>query len=252
MAGSRLFPNHQRTPSLRGSLIRYYSNGQWLLRAWPRKTGTPKSLKIRNQNNWFRGAVQMAKRVPAPYLASAKQMALDTGLYPKDPIMASMAGNLYEVVLEDGTTIPKWIPKVHKAVFTGCRLRLTTPVALVAGVLTPVPWSFVDIDTSGFFDAAEPTRISIPTGVNVIQLHFQVWTVDTVNTANQIFIRDAGGNALAGYQSGGTPLLKIPISTGPIATAPGLWYEAEIITFENRNLLSGVLTHFSVDVLDTS
>lgn len=250
MAGTRLFPNHQRTPSLRGSLLRYYSNGQWLVRAWPRKTGKPKSLKVQRQNNWFRDAVQLAKRLPAPYQELAKEMALDTGLYPKDPLMASMAGNLYEVVLEDGTTVEKWIPQVHPIVFTGCRLLRTSNLAIASGVDTDIPWQQAALDTAGFFDPADPTLITIPTGVNVVSLDCGLNANSTSNTFWRMAIVLNGAGIMA--QFAGSPVAnhRATLSTGPIAVAPGLQFRATLLLNLSTTLWQASGTFLSLTVLD--
>lgn len=250
MAGTRLFPNHQRTPSLRGALTRYYSQGQWRVRAWPRKRGTPKSLKVRNQNNWFRDAVQLAKRLPATYIADSKQVALDTGLYPKDPLMSAMAGNLYEIVLEDGTVIPKWVPKVHPTMFTGARLELNVNQTIPAVTSHPVAWEKVPLDIAGFFDPTVPTRLTIPTGVNVVELNFNYWMGAGSNSVSAAWIDLSGAGATVRLDFAAQGTLIGGVASGPIAVAPGLFFEAFLFTNIARTLSALLATNFTVNVLD--
>lgn len=250
MAGTRLWPNHQRTPSLRGSLTRYYSNGQWLVRAWPRKRGTPKSLKVRNQNNWFREAVQLAKRVPASHIELSKQQALDSGLYPKDPLMSAMAGNLYELVLEDGTIIEKWVPKVHPIVFTGCRLLRTSTLLLTAGVLTTIPWQSAALDTAGFFDPAVPTDIVIPTGVNVVEMFAGMSASDTGATYSSLRLLLLGAGYIGFTDLGSSITHRQTTSSGPIAVAPGLTFQCQVRIDIASTLQVDQSMFFSCNVLD--
>ena len=46
--------------------------------------------------------------------------------------------------------------------FDGCRLRHTSALTVPSSVLTFVPFSTVSFDTSGYFNPADPTKITIP------------------------------------------------------------------------------------------
>lgn len=54
--------------------------------------------------------------------------------------------------------------------FKGCFLAQNAGQSLPAGTYTALSFNAVVYDTDGFYDAAEPTRITIPAGVKKIRL----------------------------------------------------------------------------------
>lgn len=49
-----------------------------------------------------------------------------------------------------------------------------------------VPWNAVEYDTDGFWNIAQPTRITIPEGVNKVRLRGQI-NLTSVNTAHSVY-----------------------------------------------------------------
>lgn len=250
MARTRLIPQSQRTPSLSGGIIRYYDRGRWLTRSWPRKRGKPKSLKVQNQNQWFKDTVQLLKFAPERQQRIAIDLARDTGLYPHDVMMLAAAGNLYELINPDGSVFPKWVPKVNKAVFTGARLLRTSNMALAAGVNTQIPWQSAALDTAGFWDIGDPTKLTIPTGVNVVELFAGIDADDTSLTFRTVLIEMSGAGQIARQDGDQTGNFRTTTSTGPIAVAPGISFTARVFSSQARNILATQKTYFSLNVLD--
>jgi len=252
MAKTRLVPNHQLTPALRGALVRYYSRGQWLAQSWPKKRGTPKSLKVQNQNNWFRDMVQLMKYAPERQQVIARQMAEKTGKYPHDIMMMAAAGNVYDIILPDGSTLEPYKPKVEKITMQGFRLRRTTPLNLAAGATTPIPWEIADIDTAGFWDISNPTQITIPTGVNAIFLHSQWLGPITAAAYNYIFIGTPTPTYYGVTYFPTTTGIRNSASTGVISVAPGLPFEVSLLSGVAQTLTPNQGSNFSGFVLDAS
>lgn len=77
------------------------------VRAWPKKTGTPKSALQRWWNDWFRQANFLAKYTDGMSAARAIELTKGTGLYPRDIILRAMRGRLLFLTDETGKT---WYP----------------------------------------------------------------------------------------------------------------------------------------------
>jgi hypothetical protein len=252
MAKTRLVPNHQLTPALRGALVRYYSRGQWLVQSWPKKRGTPKSLKVQNQNNWFRDMVQLMKYAPERQQIIARQMAEGTGKYPHDIMMMAAAGNVYEIVLPDGSILEKYQPEVKPAVFTGCRLLRTSSLALPASTSLPIPWQSAALDTAGFWDIGDPTKITIPTGVNVVELFGGVEASDGAASFQTLRIWMSGPGYIGRFDTANQNNFRQQVFTGPIAVAPGITFRLEPYCTQARTIMANQQTFLSLNVLDAS
>lgn len=250
MARTKLIPQSQRTPSLRGGIIRYYDRGRWLTRAWPRKRGKPKSLKVQNQNQWFKDTVRLLKFAPERQQRIAIDLARDTGLYPHDVMMLAAAGNLYEIVMPDGSVLPPYKPKVHKAVFQGARLQLTSTQAYSPAAFHFIAWDQAAIDTAGFFDLAAPTLLTIPTGVNVVEFTFNMLGDVEAGTTYQYAIQNAAGGDIARQWTTTNNRIWANLSTGPVAVVAGQQFRCGLAGPNASNILANAITHFSVTILD--
>jgi uncharacterized protein YaiE (UPF0345 family) len=105
--------------------------------------------------------------------------------------------------------------------------KLTADFTLAAP-RTPVPWQDVDYDTSGFWSAGNPSRLTIPAGVKKVRLHtnlqFASATFTSATNAFVNFLKNGSnnfrGNGLAsntsGYQDSGFTAVSgvIPVVAG--------------------------------------
>lgn len=111
--------------------------------------------------------------------------------------------------------------------FRGAMAKLTADFTLAAPP-TPVPWQDVDYDTSGFWSAGSPSRLTIPAGVKKVRLHanLQFASATFTSAANTFinFLKNGSnsfrGNGLAsntsGYQDSGFTAVSgvIPVVAG--------------------------------------
>lgn len=83
--------------------------------------------------------------------------------------------------------------------FSGALLALSAEVTLTAGVNTTLDWAAGAYDTDGFFSAANPSRLTVPSGVNYVILRAQVRWDSTADDMRQALIFKNGSPAYAGY-----------------------------------------------------
>ncbi len=144
--------------------------GQIRVRAWPRKRGPPKSEKVRRQNTWFKEANELAKVIEPTQQNLAIAMTLGTGLYPRDLILKQMSGGMYELITDDGQVIPARKRFRGPKVFQGLILQLTANAVLTINIVNTIVWPLPVLDTDGFWNAGDPTKITIPAGIDVVTL----------------------------------------------------------------------------------
>lgn len=65
------------------------------VRKWPRKRGTPKSALQRWWIDWFKQANKLAKYADGASQARAIEITKNSGMYPRDILLAAMRGRLY-------------------------------------------------------------------------------------------------------------------------------------------------------------
>lgn len=228
MGRIRLIPNKQRIPSLRGHYIRYYSNGQWLVRSWPRPTGKPKSLAVQNQNNWFKGIRALLKYAPAVERINATDGDHKTGLYPDDVMMRAAAGNMYRMIDENGVEYLPNKPKVTPVAFQGFRLYRTTNQSLLAATANTMVWEAAANDTGGYWDPASPSIITIPTNVEAMVFWSSLHTNFVAATSWFHYIESVTGTPYAMDYLQTNNSYRAPISSGPIGVVPGLQFHVKM------------------------
>ncbi len=85
----------KRGPSYSGKFMIDTVRGVLRVRKWPRKRGTPKSALQRWWIDWFRQANLLAKYVDAASARRAIEITANSGMYPRDVLLAAMRGRLY-------------------------------------------------------------------------------------------------------------------------------------------------------------
>lgn len=81
------------------------------IRKWPKKRGRAKSESQRFWIDWFKQANLLAKYADAMSVARAKEITANTGMYPRDIMLAAMRGRLYTWVDQNGW---RWYPVAAK------------------------------------------------------------------------------------------------------------------------------------------
>ncbi len=85
----------KRGPSYSGKFMIDTVRGVLRVRKWPRKRGTPKSALQLWWIDWFRQANLLAKYVDAASARRAIEITANSGMYPRDVLLAAMRGRLY-------------------------------------------------------------------------------------------------------------------------------------------------------------
>lgn len=172
--GNRSNPKRLRHPKLSNALIVDSYRGQARVRSWPRKTGKPRSPAVRQQNDWLRASAFMWKVIPASQQKAAAEYAKGTGLYPRDVFTMALSGSLFDLQFEDGSTLLFRRQYVEKKVFQGCILRLTANQSMTQGVANFISWPTPILDTSGWYNPANPDRLTVPGSVAVASFNLGV------------------------------------------------------------------------------
>lgn len=224
--------------------------GQVRLRAWPRKRGTPKSAAVRRQNAWFKDANQLAKVLEPTQMNLAIAMTKGTGLYPRDLLLKQMSGGMYALITDDGQEIPPRKRFRETIMFQGVILQLLSTQPLVTGLLTVITFPLPLLDTLGFWNPAEPTRVTIPAGINVVKIDAG-WQgdVSTPNQREQIMIFKNGSpyRNQQGF-SVSTPAQTVVMGSDHVVA--GDFFELKIACPLAQSAKGTRLTFLTLNVLD--
>ncbi len=239
-------------PGLIGKFMVDTYRGQIRVRAWPRKRGTPKSEEVRDQNLWFTQANKLAKRIDPSQQALAIEMTRGTGMYPRDLLIGQQAGGIYDVIEADGTN-PQYRRYFRDTImFQGAILELTADQAVPAGVFTTIVWTLPVIDTAGFWNAGQPTRLTIPEGIEVVGVSagwestINIGAPDTSARIIRNGAEEARNQAKAAGFGAMTP------SKGAISVSKDDFLEFEIFSAVNAFTKGDQRTFFTLQVLQAT
>lgn len=247
--GTRSDPNKQRFPALRGRIIIDTYRGQMRTRSWPRKTGTPKSATVRALNTWFTAANRLAKRVLPTQQALAIDQAKGTGLYPRDLLVKSIYGGMFDMATEDGRLIQHRLFQVEDRVFNGARLEIKSAIAIVGGVGKILSWPLPVLDTAGFWNVLAPTRLTIPNGVTVVEVVFCWTSTGSIgdNRSAATIIITPGAFWFEGQSADG--VVAVGCSTGPMPVSAGDFFEFQAFSAISTGVRTEGSTFATLNVL---
>jgi len=103
----------RRHPAFKGRVVVDTFRGVIRVRAWPkpRRALNARSAAIVNMNRWFKEANFLAKYVPTDDQVIARALAAGTPQYPRDLLIAAMAGSLVPGIdVADGTSYERTTP----------------------------------------------------------------------------------------------------------------------------------------------
>lgn len=238
--------------SLRGVLMVDSVRGTMRARAWPRKRGKPKAAVTLAWNQWFRDAAKVAKFIDAKQTITAMDETRNTGLYPRDVIFRAMSVGIADLVLPNGQ-IYQHGPQVRfKIMFQGVIFRSAATLSLVSNVVTIIQWPLPTIDTHGFWSSAAPTRITIPDGVEIVQITTGFASTAAVSgrLTTQILLNGAILKALVNTNSAGTT--GQICNSGPLVVQPGDWLEIRFFSASGMTLRTDGSVYAALNVLQTT
>ena len=242
-------PRRQRFPSLSGKLILYDDRGQLVARSWPRKRGRPKSKWVRVQNAWFKEAGRLVKHAPASQQLLAMNATRNLGLLWRDVLTRTISEGIFDFTLPDGRLIQHRRPFLENVVFQGAILKLTSPFSLPAGVRTTIEWPLPVLDTFGFWDPAQPTRLTIPPGPDVVSLSAGwVSTLDLGTNLTNLLIRKNGLEVSRQAQTE-TGFPGCGVGYGALDVVAGDFFDVAIFTSKATAAQVNERTFFTLNVL---
>lgn len=242
-------PTRQRFPGITDRVIVDTYRGQVRFRSWPRKRGPKATPKQRIWRDWFTDATQSIKYAHSQQVDQAINMAKGTGLYPRDILMKALASGFFDAIDEDGVFIRKrwdfWIPIMFQGVFS----NLTSNLVVPASTLVQVQWPLPVLDTLSFWNAAQPTRFTIPEHVQVVQLNLALMSTATVAGTKVMYVRKNGTTLIARTAWASTSRFSQTMQTSPLVVSQGDYFEAEAYSASGATLQAGDAAAFSLNVL---
>ena len=224
--------------------------GQLRVRAWPRKRGRPTSQVTRDQNKWFKEANEIARKVEPTQMNLAIEMTKGTGLYPRDLLLRQQAGGIYEVVFEDGTS-PQYRRTFRETVvFQGIICDKTATQLVPVGGFHQIIWTLPILDTAGFWNAGAPDRLTIPAGINVIELvgRWRATTGGGRSEQNLVLYKNGAFTESTVAEVVNTPAATI--SSGPVMVVTGDFFELRLNTTVARTVNVYPFSGLTLNVLD--
>lgn len=243
-------PRRQRAPRIQGGVVVDSFRGTLRVRKWPRKRGPSKSEAVRRQNEWFKGAIDLAKRVDPRQQALAIAMTKGTGLYPRDLLVKSMAGGIIDIIEADGSNPQPGRRFRETKVFQGCILQLTSNITFTANIALFPSWPTPVKDTLGFWDISAPTEIKIPAGVNVVELVGQIAVSPDPGSFDLHIARISDGLVVAADNSDTWLQMGMSCQTGPMVVTAGDRFRLRGVTAVTRSTTLSRRNYFSCNVLD--
>ena len=250
-----------RRPSLKGLLMQDVSNGAERSRAWPRKRGKNLPPAQKERMEWFRQAQWATKYIEPEVMVTFANATKGTPLLPRDLATMMFAGRFTTLILEDGRKVFS-VQQLQDVSFSldaisqtegyqlirgpvywegqprivGNRIgakvtRAANTASFASNTYGSIIWTTEVLDQGTFWDAAQPTRFTIPQ-VGWYQLNFQVSRNGSGNFTSELRIL-----------KNGTPIQQQRLSnpnssTFPTATISSLEYlqagdylECQVVTF---------------------
>jgi hypothetical protein len=212
-------------PRVQRTVVVSAHRGQLILKKWPRPRGTPKSQAVRAQNAFFAKARQMSKMVDPSQLDAAIKLAKGSGLYPNDLIMSAMMRGLYVFNKANGRQLQPFNYKLEVCTMQGARLAKTAAQAVAAATNTVMTWGAASLNNALMWDPAQPTRLTVPTGVQIIELYAAIGVTAAAAHHAQVWINKNGATNIAQQSVNDTQLSFIQVSSGPLVVVAGDYFE---------------------------
>lgn len=179
----------------------------------------------------------------------AIRAAKGTGYYPNDLIMNAMSGGMIDLELPDGTVIASRRPFLEEIMFQGAILEQDTVQTLPASTFTILTFPLPVIDTAGFWNPASPTLLTIPAGIEMVEISAG-WRSNniTLNGTQALRIESGAGNRLRTANNvNGWPGMSG--TTGPIIVSEGEAFEVHVFVAAANATQGNRQTFFKLNVL---
>lgn len=242
-------PTRQRFPGITGRLIVDTYRGQVRVRSWPKKRGPKGSKRQLAWRKWFSNANELTKYAPVQQWNAAIKGAKGTGLYPRDMMIKAMGSGFFDGITEDGVLMRKrWDFKVP-IMFQGASAHRDTPLNVIGGSFVTVQWPLPDIDTMSFWDISQPTRLTVPTDVEIVQLGFSVAESPSSSNPLVAIIQQNGVTRVARADNNGTGGKNLSVISAPMAVLPGDYFEAQLFSNSSFTYPASQMINFWLSAL---
>lgn len=220
------------------------------MRSWPRKRGPNQTPAQKAQTDWFAAAKALSNRAPGRQVSIAMKAVKGTGLYPQDLFLRAIGVGLIDIITPDGKLIQYRQGEIEPVSFQGVILPLAAPIVVPPNTATVLTWTLPLIDTGGFWSVANPTRITVPAGVTVIELVARSFEAVNHNGQMMILIVKNGITEIgrAGYNA--TAFHGESWSSGAMVVTPGDYFEMSLFMTYAGNAPAGDLTQFGATILE--
>lgn len=237
----------RRPALLRGVMVDTF-RGQMRVRAWPRKRGRAKSAAVREQNEWFKQANKLTRLAPPSQQRTAIEATKLSGLYPRDLLMRSISGGVFDILQPDGQLLKVRRKAVVLAGFQGVRLIQAISQTFSTPGQNPVTWATAVVDTAGMFAPLFPTLLTVPAGINLIEFTMGA-QLEVGGFASNFTIERTDGKTIARYAAAAGQAGWATINSGPIDVLPAEQYRCTVNPGAgSRVLTAGNSTYFSATI----
>jgi hypothetical protein len=223
--------------------------GKVRIRKWPKKRSKNKPPHTAYMNAWFADAAQKIKRVPGQVVQASMNQAKGTGLYPRDIILSMMVNSPFSWSNPDGTVNRLQKLGIYPVAFQGTRLQLAAPLALAAGVTTVMTWPTPILETVPLYNPTLPKRLTIPDGVNIVQLVAGLAVGGATTQQLTLIIRKNGTINVAVAKSQGVATPACSVTCGPIPVITGDYFELLALASAANNVAIDI-TYLTCELLD--
>lgn len=226
--------------------------GQYRVRKWPKKRGTPSDPTQLQRITRFSEANKLAKFIAGPWWKAAHVRTNGTGLYPRDLLVQAMTAGAFDIALDDGTLITQKVWELNEVSFQGARLQRLANFAIVGGIETAIPWQDPIIQTWPFWSAATPTRITVPTNVTRIQIVAGVRSLAAVNGLHFLIIKDQAGQIRSATSESHNGTANNLTDTGVMNVVAGNWFDVRVFWGAAGAVQAVPQTFVSVEIKQTT
>lgn len=239
-------------PGTSGAYVVDTWKGQYRVRKWPAKRGFPKDPIQASRVNRFADANRLAKFVNGNFWNLAHRLAQGTGLYPRDFLVQAMLTGHADVAREDGSLITYKEFFLEEAMFQGCTVQRTSGQVITSGGNRVITWQLPIIQTVPIWSAGAPTRLTVPTNVNIVTMKASIASLAAVNGAQIIFIQNQAGVLVAATTVTQNAGVNSQCDSGPIYVSPGDWFECYVFWGANGTVAANPRSHFSMTIENTT
>ena len=141
--------------------------------------------------------------------------------------------------------------------FRGALVRRSTNLSVsTTGSYVAIPWQSAVYDSDTFWDAGQPTRLTVPAGVTKVRLAGNIeW--QTSPTSQLVEIRKNGGSVIGGGAfivrgDGGYSNQMRNIASAVLPVVAGDWFELAVFVSASGELRGLERTWFALEVVETA